>query len=574
MCWFQSELDVLVHDSTHNPSSSPLSADTKQTFDRWYSDQMTSSASAHHDNHDDDIISDDDNNNENNVDHHRHPNPTSPVMGHQRRLSNGHTGTPGGRGHARTWFDPVNEIPRLQRWLRLNSHPSRADMARYARELNAGPHRQTLQGRTPLDVNNVAYWFKNARARGGAGAPRVGHSPRRGRHVTSNDVVSRGTPPLNADHFSGHHTPPSIPPELPNSNAIYVVSPLCHVTTDDVIKDDSPRRKRRRLEVEPMDENHNERSTHHQRCTSSLSSASSSLSSYDDAGLRQQPEDEATATATDLTLPRRHRRHSCSGSSLLSLDEPPKTEQDEGLPPGNVQGGGLHLALGSTTTTTTTAGAAGGGPPQSLSLPLQVQQALQVHQIQQLAAMQRYMQHPSLYPAAQRWLGTPWLLPGKTPDDPNDTDSSGTACSTTSATAAVSLGACDAPGAGELQRRKRSRVFIDPLSEIPRLEAWFAIDSHPSSAAVERLTDELNRSPYRQRFPPLEPKNVQLWFKNHRAKVKRQSLESSLVPVITSVTSQLMNDDDDDVTDDVKRSLPSNRYSTPGDVTTGDEVVS
>ena len=75
-------------------------------------------------------------------------------------------------------------------------------------------------------------------------------------------------------------------------------------------------------------------------------------------------------------------------------------------------------------------------------------------------------------------------------------------------------------------RRKRSRVFIDPLSEIPRLEQWFSVDSHPSSTAIERLTDELNRSAYRQRFPPLEPKNVQLWFKNHRAKVKRQSLET------------------------------------------------
>jgi len=69
---------------------------------------------------------------------------------------------------------------------------------------------------------------------------------------------------------------------------------------------------------------------------------------------------------------------------------------------------------------------------------------------------------------------------------------------------------------------KRSRVFIDPLTEIPRLERWFADDTHPSSYVIEKYTDELNRSPYRQRFPRLEPKNLQLWFKNHRAKMKRQ----------------------------------------------------
>ena len=75
------------------------------------------------------------------------------------------------------------------------------------------------------------------------------------------------------------------------------------------------------------------------------------------------------------------------------------------------------------------------------------------------------------------------------------------------------------------ERKKRSRVFIDPLSEIPKLEKWFAEDTHPSSYMIEKYTEELNRSEYRQRFPKLEPKNVQLWFKNHRAKVKRGRLE-------------------------------------------------
>lgn len=78
---------------------------------------------------------------------------------------------------------------------------------------------------------------------------------------------------------------------------------------------------------------------------------------------------------------------------------------------------------------------------------------------------------------------------------------------------------------GESERRKRSRVFIDPNTEIPRLEEWYRVDTHPSAVQIERYTGELNAAEYRRRFPRLETKNVQLWFKNHRAKVKRLTLD-------------------------------------------------
>lgn len=71
------------------------------------------------------------------------------------------------------------------------------------------------------------------------------------------------------------------------------------------------------------------------------------------------------------------------------------------------------------------------------------------------------------------------------------------------------------------ERRKRNRTFIDPVSEVPVLEQWFSINTHPSHNLILKYTEELNRMPYRQKFPRLEAKNVQFWFKNRRAKCKR-----------------------------------------------------
>jgi hypothetical protein len=75
----------------------------------------------------------------------------------------------------------------------------------------------------------------------------------------------------------------------------------------------------------------------------------------------------------------------------------------------------------------------------------------------------------------------------------------------------------------DADRRKRNRTFIDPVSEVPRLEEWFMLNTHPSHALIARYTEELNQLPYRQKFPQLEQKNIQFWFKNRRAKCKRMN---------------------------------------------------
>ena len=84
-------------------------------------------------------------------------------------------------------------------------------------------------------------------------------------------------------------------------------------------------------------------------------------------------------------------------------------------------------------------------------------------------------------------------------------------------TAAATTG----PSSIDYNRSRRNRIFIDPTSEVPKLEQWFAIETHPDHVLIERICSELNEGEYRTKFPKLESKHIRLWFKNHRAKVKR-----------------------------------------------------
>lgn len=72
-----------------------------------------------------------------------------------------------------------------------------------------------------------------------------------------------------------------------------------------------------------------------------------------------------------------------------------------------------------------------------------------------------------------------------------------------------------------LCNNRRNRVFIDPISEVPILEHYFSIETYPDHYLIEKICENLNKGEYRFKFPKLESRNIQLWFKNHRAKLKR-----------------------------------------------------
>ncbi|CAF1182504.1 unnamed protein product [Adineta steineri] len=91
----------------------------------------------------------------------------------------------------------------------------------------------------------------------------------------------------------------------------------------------------------------------------------------------------------------------------------------------------------------------------------------------------------------------------------------------------------------DYNRSRRNRIFIDPTSEVPKLEQWFAIETHPDHLLIERICSELNEGEYRTKFPKLETKHIRLWFKNHRAKVKRICrIQTSTNDKTTAVTTE------------------------------------
>lgn len=52
-------------------------------------------------------------------------------------------------------------------------------------------------------------------------------------------------------------------------------------------------------------------------------------------------------------------------------------------------------------------------------------------------------------------------------------------------------------GLSNEERRKRNRTFIDPVSEVPKLERWFETNTHPSHNQIQKYTEELNKNAYR-----------------------------------------------------------------------------
>lgn len=317
------------------------------------------------------------------------------------------------------------EVSRLQKWFEQDPHPSRQQMTAFLHELNSLPARMALK---PLDLTNIMYWFKNARAA----------ARRNGRSITSDDLSD------DEDKQSEKEGSTSSAPPLPNSNAVYQIkNPL---GSEDEARNEDDESDMEDLSVTD-DEELGEESQH------TLPQATSERDSPDQPSSKAEKDDASNNNAVKTKATSSSSPHAPTSFMNMASRLPGYPFPYGALPMAYLQSQMTHMG------------------PFYKDWSEKVQSA--VAQAQANTAQQNM---------------------------------------------AIVKNECELSKA---ERQKRHRAFIDPVSEIPKLEQWFTKDTHPSHYVIEQICEDLNRGEFRSRYPKLSPKNIQLWFKNHRAKVKR-----------------------------------------------------
>ncbi|RUS88981.1 hypothetical protein EGW08_003228, partial [Elysia chlorotica] len=485
-----------------------------------------------------------------------------------------------GKTRIRTSFDPEHEIPRLHKWFSHNQHPTRDQMMRYMHELNT---LESRRGRRPLDLTNIIYWFKNARAAqrrackalddsmedssgagddGRSGEDMGGHSQHRDSLPDSGDPddSSGGGGGLDCNGSSGSGDA-SIPPYLPNKNAVYMIpfhpylqtSQASHARMstpgpgvsaesagDDQPYDLSLAKRRSSEELSPVPykrqarkalpsqqeeaegaakDNKTQDLTHGKSRppfpAKSPNMADSEAEGHSTKRGSNSPPANPSIFLPSSTSPICPPRFPAllDAASKMRQEIPAHSEEDQATSEAELLKLRLKqsqdyadYAMHSNVSRLTAANMAALSLAQMGGLPL-------AQLPPSLAMAAYYPMDPRFYSAPQHSASSPTPLTRSsvvTPLHPHAHQS-------------ASPPGPHARGqmSGSEPRKRRTRVFIDPLTEIPKLEKWFLEDTHPSAFMIDKFCEELNTCEYRHKFPKLEPKNVQLWFKNHRAKVKR-----------------------------------------------------
>ncbi|VDN03580.1 unnamed protein product [Thelazia callipaeda] len=100
------------------------------------------------------------------------PKPTGTECNTHQQLTNNGNGTVGQPSQAQTpsstvarsrlMFDPLTELPVLEKWFEENPHPTWLQIDHYTEALNSCQYRQSYP---PISTHNVKIWFKNRRAK-------------------------------------------------------------------------------------------------------------------------------------------------------------------------------------------------------------------------------------------------------------------------------------------------------------------------------------------------------------------------------------------------------------------------
>ncbi|KAL3887904.1 hypothetical protein ACJMK2_000291 [Sinanodonta woodiana] len=469
----------------------------------------------------------------------------------------------------RTSFDPEHEIPRLQKWFQDNQHPSREQMLQYLNELNS---LESRKGRRPLDLTNIIYWFKNARA---------AHR-RASRNMDDSYELEEGDTSCSSEHNSM--------PFLPNRNAVYLFPYHLHSMANQSLAQEQMMNGQmecrepcdltvaKKLNSPKLDTQKNGKSLDNEPLSMKIEAEQDARENMkvdiDFAEDRKTPDklqEDKDVLNTRTSLAREEEdkeevqekdgiivnrdlesqngkkvdiKHETEESDDVRVNGNRDYQDDDVRVNGNrdyqdddvrvngkrdYQSGDEYLDsdgeesdFDDSLSSHDSKGMKynndehvfnklNHGPHQRSELGGAMHQPLHIPQFPHPLAMHYFPLNTHLFSQqANQMKFAQQQQQQHTQQSYHHHQHHSKSGQENSQ-----------------HRKRRTRVFIDPLTEIPKLEKWFTEDTHPSAYMIDKYCDELNSSEYRQKFPRLEPKNVQLWFKNHRAKVKRMRLTNS-----------------------------------------------
>ncbi|KAH8321611.1 hypothetical protein KR074_010116 [Drosophila pseudoananassae] len=483
------------------------------------------------------------------------------MLVHPMHASMHHHHHHGGSGHGpqypnqktrmRTSFDPEMELPKLQKWFAENPHPSRQQIQTYVVQLNA---LESRRGRKPLDVNNVVYWFKNARAaqkraemRGGSlgsAMSALGHAAMNGylsQHAPlgQNSSSSAGSQPMSMGNLSMSHdylkSPLSLKsedidtmsqhsddmeeeqsrpntPQLPLSLTTHERHRSSPLMDDD--EEEAAEQPQLQQQGEPKSDGMNGSLNEEERQEKPRDELQDNDKEGSGAEDRHQDSDAQIDAASNLSGSHNNNSHHNNNSSSHNQSHndqdvsstPKRTtpkEEDDDLDMDEDEEDNENDASHLDEFRSPSPDMPGGVAPHKDQLPFPM--------VPNSMFSQSFMYMSHYIPAfGQAAAG-----------HPHHHAAAAAAAAGIQPNALMGGGGLNLSSISNEERRKRNRTFIDPVTEVPKLEQWFAMNTHPSHNLILKYTEDLNTMPYRQKFPRLESKNVQFWFKNRRAKCKR-----------------------------------------------------